>query len=374
MAVYKDSKGYYVKYRANGKSTTKRGFKTKRSADIFELKLKMSDDEQITLKFSQVAQDLLEYLESNTQYGSYLKSEQFINKIIIPNVKDKYIDKIDELDCKNFRDYVQTLTYSTTYKNAIIQQYKAIFKHAVKYYRLKRNPSICIDKFKHTREEKQMQREKEMNIWSVEDFNKFIGYVKTEPYRTFFILLFFTGMRLGECLALTWNDLHDSKIDINKSVTHKTKNYSYEIKEPKNNSSVRTISLNSSLYDYLMNYKSSEMNLMGFSNNWFIFGRIKPLSPTTIERIKNHAIANYNSNSTDKIKKIRLHDFRHSHASNLIANGVNIVAVSKRLGHSSIDMTLRKYTHLMQKSDDELINKLEECSQNVLKKEKKPYN
>ncbi|MCR4632814.1 MAG: tyrosine-type recombinase/integrase [Erysipelotrichaceae bacterium] len=61
----------------------------------------------------------------------------------------------------------------------------------------------------------------------------------------------------------------------------------------------------------------------------------EPLSRTSIERIKNIAV------SKSGVKKIRIHDFRHSHASNLIGEGMDIVAVSKRLGHSSVDMTLK---------------------------------
>lgn len=67
------------------------------------------------------------------------------------------------------------------------------------------------------------------------------------------------------------------------------------------------------------------------------------------------------------IKKIRIHDFRHSHASNLIGEGMDIVAVSKRLGHSNVEMTLNCYTHLLQKNNDKLIDYLEKSSQFLLK-------
>lgn len=97
-----------------------------------------------------------------------------------------------------------------------------------------------------------------------------------------------------------------------------------------------------------------------FSLSWFIFGGKKPLSRTTIERIKNKAIKDAG------VKKIRIHDFRHSHASNLIGEGMDIVAVSKRLGHSSVEITLNCYTHLLKKNDDNLIEYLEQSSHNLL--------
>ncbi len=67
-----------------------------------------------------------------------------------------------------------------------------------------------------------------------------------------------------------------------------------------------------------------------------------------------------------RIKKIRLHDFRHSHASNLIGEGMDIVAVSRRLGHSNIEMTLNIYTHLLKKNDEKITYYLEKSSQNLL--------
>lgn len=144
-------------------------------------------------------------------------------------------------------------------------------------------------------------------------------------------------------------------------MTRKTDHMNYEIKEPKSISSIREINLNKSLNEYLLHFKEEEMKIKGFNNDWFIFGRKIPLAENTITRVKDRAI------KKTGVKRIRLHDFRHSHASNLIANGVNIVVVSKRLGHSDINMTLSKYTHLLQKSDDELTENIERCSQNVLK-------
>lgn len=112
--------------------------------------------------------------------------------------------------------------------------------------------------------------------------------------------------------------------------------------------SIRDISLGNELSIYLLNFKRQESLVSGFNDNWFILGRNKPLPQTSIDRIKNQAI------KISGVKKIKIHDFRHSHASYLIANGMNIVAVSKRLGHSDVNMTLKVYTHLFKKNDDEI--------------------
>ena len=86
-----------------------------------------------------------------------------------------------------------------------------------------------------------------------------------------------------------------------------------------------------------------------FQENWYIFGGKEPLSPTTVERRKNLycEIAN--------IKKIRLHDFRHSHASLLLSSGVPISAISERLGHSDITTTMSVYIHLIPKDEERVL-------------------
>ena len=88
-----------------------------------------------------------------------------------------------------------------------------------------------------------------------------------------------------------------------------------------------------------------------FSDSWFIFGGDSPLAENSITRHKDKAV------KLSGVRRIRLHDFRHSHASNLIADGVNIVAVSKRLGHKDISITLNTYNHLFEKNNEELIKK-----------------
>lgn len=202
--------------------------------------------------------------------------------------------------------------------------------------------------------EKLRRKNRDMNIWTIEEFEKFIRCVQGEAYQAIFMTLFYTGMRKGEALALTWNDLKDHKISIDKSLSRKTDlDSSYEVKEPKTVSSIRDIKINDGLYEYLLSYKEKQMNKAGFSEDWYMFGTEVPLVENTLTRVKDRAI--------DKavVKRIHIHDFRHSHASNLIADGMNIVAVSKRLGHSNVAMTLEIYTHLLQKNDDELIKNLE---------------
>lgn len=363
MPIYRDKKTstYYVKYRIGGKSTTKRGFKLKSDAQKYEIKVKLDQEKTADIYFHDVAYEYLEYVKNNSAYGTYTKTKRFIDVFILPNIENKKIEKIKDIDCLKFRETVNKLDYSSEYKNAMLGIFKRIFKFASQYYELKYNPASKISRIKQSTKEKLEKRNKQMNIWTNEEFEQFINCVDSKVYKCLFITLYYTGMRRGECLALTWNDFYDSKINVSKSMTRKTDHTNYEIKEPKSISSIREINLNKSLNEYLLQFKEEEMKIKGFNNDWFIFGRKIPLAENTITRVKDRAIKKAG------VKRIRLHDFRHSHASNLIANGVSIVAVSKRLGHSDINMTLSIYTHLLQKSDDELTENIERCSQNVLK-------
>jgi len=97
---------------------------------------------------------------------------------------------------------------------------------------------------------------------------------------------------------------------------------------------------------------------VGFEDNWFIFGGLEPLSPSTIGRRKNKYC--------DKadVKKIRIHDFRHSHASLLLSKNVPITVISQRLGHSDINMTLNTYSHMIPKDEDKAIDILNQLKSN----------
>lgn len=366
MPVYKDknSNTYYVKHRINGKSTTKRGFKSKHDAKTYEMKINLESVGGGNVYFVTVAKEFEEYLKNNALYGTYTKYKRFIDEFIIPNSPNKYISSFTDRDCLLFREYVNKLQYSTEYKNNMLGTYKQIFKYAKKFYQLQNLPTENIERFKKTSNEKMKLKTKELNIWNDEEFSKFIKCVNNRMYKSLFIVLYYTGMRRGECLALKWTDYKNGMFSISKSMTRKTIKGQYELKEPKNVSSIRDISLNKSLIEYMDSYKSEEMKISGFSEDWFIFGRKIPVAENTITRVKDRAIKQAG------VKRITTHDLRHSHASNLIANGINIVAVSKRLGHSSIEMTLQKYTHLVDRNNKELTDNIEKCSQNVLKENK----
>lgn len=359
MSAYKSSNGtWYIKYH----NKTKRGFKTKVEAQRYEAKMRLNiiADSNIG-KYSLYAKEYILNRYKAVSYGTYEKSNNAIQNIILPNIPDKPINEITKIDCKEFKDKIIDMQYSSSHTNYIFSQFKAVFKYAEEYYEIKNNCYEVIKKVRSSDKEIQNKRNKELNIWNVDTFHNFIKHVKKENYKMLFIILYFTGLRLGEALALTWNDFDGKTLNISKSISRKTDKGKYIVKQPKNIFSIRNIALGNNIANLLSEYLSKEEKICGFRKEWFIFGRLEPLPQTTIDKVKESAI------NSAKVRRIRIHDFRHSHASNLIASGVNIVAVSRRLGHADINMTLKIYTHLLKQNEDELISQINNSSQFLLK-------
>ena len=88
----------------------------------------------------------------------------------------------------------------------------------------------------------------------------------------------------------------------------------------------------------------------------FVFGGDSAIGITTIDREFKKAI------KESGVDPIRIHDLRHSHASYLLNNGANILAVSKRLGHATVTQTLETYAHLMQDTEEKMIEIIENKS------------
>ena len=355
MSVHRDkhNNSWYVKYQNH----TKRGFKYKKDAIEYEASLMLAPSNGSAIVFSEFADDYLRYKKTEVQYTTYLKYKECINIVMKPLFPNKPIDEITYSDCLKFKEDLGRLDYSTSYKNKLMIQLKGMFNYGIRQKYLTDNPAKLLTNFRKDREEIEKNREREDSVWNFEEFSRFAECIEDERYKMLFTVLFATGMRLGEALALCWRDFKNKKLSITKTCTKQTEQHGYEIKIPKSQSSIRTVSINDSVNTLLLEYKDHcRRQTKTFSENDFMFGGKSPLSRTCIDRVKDRAI------KKSGVKRIRIHDIRHSHATLLINNGLNIVAVSRRLGHSDVNMTLKVYTHLLEKSDHEITDFLEKSS------------
>lgn len=192
---------------------------------------------------------------------------------------------------------------------------------------------------------------KEMLFYTYDEFSNFIAQEKELKYKVYFEMLYYCGLRKGEANALNWNDIdfENSTVNINKSVCLKIKAEKYRLMSTKTKASVRTLPIPKSLQNDLFLLKNQYSSYTNYSSKWFVFGGIYPLSDSTVNSHRDKCCKSAN------VKRIRIHDFRHSCASLLINNGANINLVSKYLGHSNITTTLNVYTHMYKNQFNDIV-------------------
>lgn len=182
---------------------------------------------------------------------------------------------------------------------------------------------------------------KPLNFWEPDEFQRFMQEVDDQEWIDCFNVLYKTGMREGELMALKWSAVDFTRhcINVRESVTAKTKQSAYAITAPKNANSVRRIDMQHSLESLLADRLEREKLADGFSLDYFVFGRIRPMPRSTLARYLDMYIAR------SGVKRITPHGFRHSHASDLISKKVDDTLIAERLGHTVAELR-KTYAHV----------------------------
>lgn len=281
--------------------------------------------------FSVVYEEYLIFKKSELKEQSYTSLVYNFDKYILPFFKDYYLDNITKKTILEWKQYIINFNFSNNYNRTLYFALSGFFEYCKENYNFDKLIISSLGNFKRKYEEDKH------DFYTRKEFNKFIKFVEEQPYKAFFNFMFFTGTRPGEAMALKFSDIHSDYVYINKTISSHGKR---NIGTPKNNSSIRKIIIDKKLKNELLNLEKYYLSIYNdFSANYFVFGGQKPLSPTSINRRKEKACKMAN------IRCITLHQFRHSHATLLKDNGVNVVDVSKRLGHSNVSTTLDIYTH-----------------------------
>jgi integrase len=332
-----------------GREVNKRlsGYRTKKEAQqAYVAFIAQESPEKLAdtgLMFGALVEAYLAYLRNNNKESSVYTLENKIRTRILPYFESRRVASIKALDVQTWTDTLTDCSYS--YKQSLRGQLSALLRYADRYYDI---PTVMtkVAPIRNT------EPVKELEYWSEEDYGKFIAAIpdKYPQHKMYFELLYLLGCRKGEALALSWDDIDMERglISISKNITRKVDGAAYKVTTPKNRASVRTISIPASLCRRLEEYKHVVFPSAKTSD--FVFGGGAPLSDRTTDRVFAEAC------KLAGVKKIRLHDLRHSCASMLISRGVSIVAVSKRLGHSNIEQTLNTYSHLMPRDDEMMLD------------------
>lgn len=197
------------------------------------------------------------------------------------------------------------------------------------------------------------EKKVEKDDYTFEEFQKYITDTTTLNDRAIFEMLYYCGLRRGECRGLQWFDIDwNNKLVSNTRQANSIKDSQkyYELTPPKTSKSIRTLPLTEVLYNDLVNLYNEKKKYYGFNDKWFIFGKHDPLTFGIMSRIKGRIAQNAD------IRRIPLHSFRHSCASLLINSGATINVVAKYLGHTKIDETLNTYSHLFKNQLNEIVS------------------
>lgn len=301
------------------------------------------------LTFGELVKEYLGYKVHEVRTSSYDKSVQRLRDHCEPFFKDIKIAKVNAAKVRAWKVYINEkgLKYAT--KDGIYSELNALLNYAVKMSYLHSNPLKIIGGFKDVELEEANGR---IRYYTVEEFKLFkeTAYAQAVTLRdycfyTFFMIAYYTGMRKGEINALKWSDIDGSIIHVRRSYSQKVKKNKETV--PKNKSSIRELQMPLPLIEALEAHKLRLGDKR--TDDWRVCGGPDVLSDTSIDGY-NRLIA-----KTAGLKHISVHEYRHSHASLLANEGINIQEIARRLGHSNVQITWKTYAHLYPREEERAI-------------------
>lgn len=375
MAIRKGKDGNWIVDISNGfdpitlkqRRLVRKGYKTKKEATEAEHYLRSVELKErfygAKITLSMLYELLKEEDNINHRKVSYINTqENNYNKHI-----KGYFSKVDNVakltyeDIYQFREHLRRKVAQNSDKplsnntiNKIMILLKKIFDVGLRKDYYTTNPVKLLKKLP-------VEKTK-MQFWTVKEFQQFLTLFEQEEYniKLLFTVLFFTGLRLGEALALTWKDidLSSNTIHITKSV-YVNKGISH-ISTTKTKAGTRRIIINKKLSQELQYWQQQQKHLLEQFTSDSMSLQVFQSSPITIT--KNAIEKQYKKilERDNTLKKIRIHDFRHSHASLLINQGEDYLVVKERLGHASITTTIDTYSHLYPSKQKDLADKLDD--------------
>lgn len=330
----------YKDWTGKNRKSTKRGFKTKREAEEWLRAFLLKQTRSFDMKFSDFVVIYMDDMKNRLREHTLINKRYVIEDKLIPYFGERRMNEITVADVRTWQNHLIQQGYAPTYLRTIHNHLSTIFNFAVRYYNLQENPCAkagCIGK----------NHAEEMKIWTREEFQKFSDCLMDKRLSWLsFQILFWTGIRIGELLALTFDDvdLTARTITINKS--YQRLHGEDVITPPKTPKSNRVISIPPFLAEDIQDYIQS----------LYVYEKDDRLLPVTKNFLENEMRRGVKLSG---VKKIRIHDTRHSHTSLLIELGFSPKEIAERLGHENVETTLNTYSHLYPDRQERLANRLD---------------
>lgn len=335
----------YVDWKGERKQKCKRGFATKREAQEWERTFQQQKSADLDMTFAAFTELYTNDIKSRLKENTWLTKAYIINTKILPYFGKLKISEITTKDIIAWQNELlayrdeKRQPYSQTYLKTVHNQLSSIFNHAVRFYDLRANPAAKAGNMG-------IEEHKEMLFWTKEEYKKFSDEMMDKPLSFYaFEMRYWCGIREGELLALTAVDFDFEKETVTINKSYQRLHGEDVITSPKTKKSNRTIKMPKFLCDEMKDYLGM---IYGLKKNDRIFAVTKSYLQHEMERGAKAA----------GVKRIRIHDLRHSHISLLIDMGFSAVAIADRVGHESIEITYR-YAHLFPSKQIEMANQLD---------------
>lgn len=300
------------------------------------------------------------YHAHETRKTSHDSTMRALRLRVLPTMADCRLDKLSQPVLARWKNEIAATDLSIVTKQNAYSAFAALLNYAVKMEYIAKNPLVTLGNFKDSNViDKPAEK---LQYYTPDQFCAYIKAVRDLAksvtdwgYYVFFNIAFYTGARKGEINALKWSDIDENIMHIRRSIAQKLKGGDVET-PPKNKSSYRDLQIPEPLMKILAKHKERQRAASRlFSDDYRICGGERPLRDTSIEN-KNKAFA-----EAAKLPHIRIHDFRHTHASLLVNEGINIQEIARRLGHSNVQMTWNTYSHLYPREEEravEILNRI----------------
>ena len=352
MPVYKNPDNgtwyaicWFTDWKGERKQKCKRGFDTKREAQAWEREFLLQKQADVNMTFARFAELYEKDIKPKLKLNTWVTKESIIQKKILPYFEKRRLSEITAKDVMDWQNEIRTLTdskgkpYSPTYLKTVHNQLSAIFNHAVRYYGLQVNPAAKAGNMG-------TEERREMLFWTKEEYLKFADAMMDKPLSYYaFEMLYWCGIREGELLALTPADFDFKAGTVSIDKSYQRLQGKDMITTPKTKKSNRVIQMPKFLCDEMEDYLKM----------FYSTGEKERIFPVTKHYLKHEMERGC---AETGVKRIRIHDLRHSHVSLLIDMGFSALAIADRVGHESINITYR-YAHLFPTRQTEMADKLD---------------